>query len=97
MHRRALTDHEIQTFRRDGVVHVPAAFPAELVPRAIAAVDDELLARYGDGVRTSTGMTRRLYRHNDEFRHFAFDRVSRHWPRKRRRVTQSGFTSSKCS
>ncbi len=73
MYRRSLTDDEIEAFRRDGVVHIPGAFPADLVPRAIAAVDDELRHRYGDGVRASTGMTRRLYRDNEEFRCFAFE------------------------
>ncbi len=73
MTHRELTKAEIQMFRRDGVVHVPGAFPSELVPRAIAAVDDELQARYGDEALGSTGMTRRLYRDNDEFRCFAFE------------------------
>ena len=48
-------------------------FPQISCQRAIAAVDDELQARYGDGVRASTGMTRRLYRDNEEFRAFAFE------------------------
>jgi IclR family mhp operon transcriptional activator len=47
--------------------------PVQEHERALAAVDDELQARYGEGMRGSTGMTRRLYRDNDEFRRFAFE------------------------
>lgn len=62
-----LTEEEKQTFRRDGVIHVPGAISPEWIDPMLAAVERVTVKG------KSFGLTIRSYAVDEEFRQFTFD------------------------